>query len=109
MRQLKFRVWDERDQELVYIDDLNWFEGNYVHNSEDALIEQFTGIKDCNGVDIYENDLIDFEVLVFYKETEKMENQKVQYDEELGMFVFGEDKWCMADHIKHETIKVVGR
>lgn len=109
MRQLKFRVWDERDQELVYIDDLYWFEGNYVHNSEDALIEQFTGIKDCNGVEIYENDLIDFEVLVFHKETEKMENQKVEYDEELGMFVFGEDKWCMADHIKHETIKVVGR
>lgn len=109
MRQFKFRVWDERDQELVYIDDLYWFEGNYVHNSEDALIEQFTGIKDCDGVEIYENDLIDFEVLVFYKESEKMENQKVQYDEELGMFVFGEDKWCMADHIKHETIKVVGR
>ena len=109
MRQLKFRVWDERDQELVYIDDLYWFECNYVHNSEDALIEQFTGIKDCNGVEIYENDLIDFEVLVFYKETEKMETQKVEYDEELGMFVFGEDKWCMADHIKHETIKVVGR
>ena len=38
-----------------------------------------------------------------------MENQEVEYDEELGMFVFGEDKWCMADHIKHETIKVVGR
>ena len=109
MRQLKFRVWDERDQELVYIDDLYWFECNYVHNSGDALIEQFTGIKDCDGVEIYENDLIDFEVLVFYKETEKMENQKVEYDEELGMFVFGEDKWCMADHIKHETIKVVGR
>lgn len=109
MRQLKFRVWDERDQELVYIDDLYWFECNYVHNSGDALIEQFTGIKDCNGVEIYENDLIDFEVLVFYKQTEKMENQKVEYDEELGMFVFGEDKWCMADHIKHETIKVVGR
>ena len=43
MRQLKFRVWDERDQELVYIDDLYWFGCNYVHNSEDALIEQFTG------------------------------------------------------------------
>ena len=109
MRQFKFRVWDERDQELVYIDDLYWFECNYIHNSGDAIIEQFTGMKDCNGVDIYENDLVDFYVLANYEDREKRESQKVIYDEELGMFVFGEDSWSMLDRIDRESIKVVGR
>lgn len=108
MRQLKFRVWDNFYKDFNYIDDLYWFEENYVHNSEDANIEQFTGMKDCNGVDIYENDLIDFEVRVLYEEYDQMKNQKVEYDQELGMFVFGEKKWCMADHITDETIKVTG-
>lgn len=108
MRQLKFRVWDKFYKDFNLIDDLYWFEGNYVHNSEDARIEQFTGIKDCNGVDIYENDLIDFEVMVNYAEYKMQHNLKVEYDEEVGMFVFGEDKWCMVDHIKRETIKVTG-
>lgn len=124
MRRLKFRAWDTRWERMEYFDSLYWFEENGVEYYTDssgfiisssiysdkynAIVQQFTGIKDSSGRSIYEGDLIDFEVMVNYKEYEMLHNQEVMYDEELAMFVFGEDKWCMADHIKHETIKMVG-
>ena len=65
MRQLKFRAWFDWDKQFLYFDDLSWFGRNYVRRSCDTnlIIQQFTGIKDCNGVDIYEGDLLDFEVM----------------------------------------------
>ena len=110
MRQFKFRVWDERNKELEYIDDLYWFEGNYVHNSEDAVIQQSTGMKDCNGVEIYEGDLVDFDLNISYNkgEIENFKSQEVKYCEVNGVYVFGEKEFCMLDNIFKETIKVTG-
>lgn len=114
MRQLKFRVWDNRDKEFVYFDDLYWFEENQVHSPADQLnddpwiIQQFTGIKDCDGTEIYEGDLVDLEVAIGLKEWETLRNQEVIYIEDRGMFSFGRDEWSMCDYIRRETIKVVG-
>ena len=65
MRELKFRVWNEKVKEFNYwgfnVNDTKGFAGVSVSNTlslDDAhkLSEQFTGITDKNGVEIYEGD-----------------------------------------------------
>ena len=107
MRQLKFRVWDNFYKDFDYIDDLYWFEGNYIHTSEDARIQQCTGIKDCNEVDIYEGDLVDFDIRIS-SHFESYKKQEVKYCEVNGVYVFGKDEFCMLDHIVKHTVKVTG-
>lgn len=64
-RQIKFRVWDTRfaDPCMTYIEDLYWFEEGYVHsfNGDDCLVfQQFTGLTDKNGKEIYEGDFVNY-------------------------------------------------
>jgi uncharacterized phage protein (TIGR01671 family) len=65
MREIKFRVWNHQDKKMVNWEALTnakdeavwlWLRQNkeQVHNS----LMQYTGLKDKNGVEIYESDLI---------------------------------------------------
>ena len=66
MREIKFRVWDYHSNK--YINDYitgtslslnDLFKNGSIVNGKNTLVfEQYTGLKDCNDVDIYEGDII---------------------------------------------------
>lgn len=127
MRQLKFRIWHKN--ELRWLDP--WAEEDpilslkdfgqgctvYLYDREDSehtnkycqmddiVIQQYTGMKDCNEVEIYEGDLVSFKVNAL-AEILSFENQEVKYLDDYAMFVFGD--YCLRDYIIHESIEVTG-
>lgn len=60
MREIKFRAWDLLENKMYYFDFDDLLTGNAPVNSTclDYELMQYTGLKDKNGKEIYEGDII---------------------------------------------------
>lgn len=64
MRDIKFRVWNFQLKKYIKAIEMN-ITGNMVRTWDEkfyapfeVVLEQYTGLKDKNGVEIYENDIL---------------------------------------------------
>lgn len=109
-REIKFRIWDSVHNKIIYLKDMVSFEydngfdvyelyfeennlkcrgyddfdddfGGAIVNETDLPIMEYTGLKDKNGVEVYEGDLIE------YKDSTGKHIEEVKFDK--GCFYVG--------------------
>lgn len=62
MREIKFRVWNRHNEKFRYFDLFEINKGLLCSiDEEDDIPQQYTGLKDKDGVEIYEGDKIIFD------------------------------------------------
>lgn len=63
MREIKFRAWVKETKEMFVVDDID-FDFSQISTTsvwrsfEEVELMQYTGLKDKNGVEIYEGDVL---------------------------------------------------
>lgn len=121
MREIKFRVWNAEKSEMYHVEEMLWnhpspkkgWNPKYIRPrtkdgkvvrfappyGDDVVLMQYTGLKDKNGKEIYEGDIV-----VFYD----VNKYVVKYDEDNTEFNCGDSYDKPIVRQCEEGLEVIG-
>ncbi|RRG07302.1 MAG: hypothetical protein DUD30_01180 [Lactobacillus sp.] len=90
-REIKFRAWDNETKDLRQYEEISGICLSAL-NATDWDLEQFTGLKDQNGKDIYEGDIIKYFGA----------NKRVKIKTTYGIVFYDSEHGCFNSRIQNE-------
>jgi uncharacterized phage protein (TIGR01671 family) len=114
-RTLKFRAWDKLAKRFTYPD--KGYQGHYVldlngqfqnlqngSGGDEYVVQQWTGLRDSKGVDIYEGDIVRGKFLDTEYRHLKTINSEVVWVERYASFNIGMEEWRYSG----ERVTIIG-
>lgn len=111
IKDLKFRLWHTERKHWIAIgmtivdfqkDASMSLELPLLTCESGVVVQQFTGLKDVNGVDIYEGDIVEYTQHMFNTDAVRTERKEIKWIEYSAKFNVYETEAGQSDH------KVVG-
>lgn len=110
MREIKFRVWDSQNKSMYgweNLTDSNWKLQELYKPAVGIIFMQFTGLKDKNGKEIYDGDIVTLCNFNYKKLTNEIDREKsIEMNLKKGVVEWMPNTCCFMVVERHLKCKI---